>query len=49
MYSREIEIERVEVDAESGEIKSLPVFTGGEASDGNMLNLAGVKTSADVG
>ena len=47
-YSREVEIERADVDTATGEIGSLPVFTGGEASDGHILNMAGVKLNGDV-
>lgn len=47
-YSREFEIERADVDISTGEIGSLPVFTGGEATDGHVLNMAGVQLKGDV-
>jgi hypothetical protein len=47
-YSREIEIERADVDTATGEIGSLPVFTGGNATDGHILNMKGVQIKGDV-
>jgi hypothetical protein len=47
-YSRDIEIERAEVDLDTGKIASVPVFTGGEATDGHILNIHGAKKPKDM-
>jgi hypothetical protein len=43
LYSREFDLERAEVDLETGVIRNLAVFTGGEATDGHVLSIDGAR------
>jgi hypothetical protein len=47
-YSRDIEIERADVDLETGKVRSIPIFTGGKASDGHILNVLGAEKVKDM-
>jgi hypothetical protein len=47
-YRRTLELERAEVDLSTGDIGEIPVFTGGEASDGHRLSIAGVRAPGEM-